>query len=327
MGFSSLHVCMESSDHTWLQGTISEECGMDSSSLGCGDNMVQCSSAITERRLRPPQEQAIKCPRCDSTHTKFCYYNNYSLSQPRYFCKTCRRYWTKGGTLRNIPVGGGCRKTKKVSSKKPINDHQTSPVIINQNQSHPVLSYPKDPQFSFPDVQFSHFLGTNNVGALGNSNFMEGKFNMGIVENPRPINFMESNKLEYGMVRSSARNYDFLENGDHMSGYNGLALNNNNYQGLGSPTFGGMLSLDGSIGNNVGTYIMDSCQRLVLPYGGGDSNLNSNSLIDVKPNPKVLSLEWHDQGCSDAEKLSSGYLNGSGSWSSGYGSSTTNPLI
>ncbi|MQL76680.1 hypothetical protein Taro_009069 [Colocasia esculenta] len=65
--------------------------------------------------VRPP-EQGLKCPRCDSPNTKFCYYNNYSLAQPRYFCKTCRRYWTKGGALRNVPVGGGCRKSKKSKS-------------------------------------------------------------------------------------------------------------------------------------------------------------------------------------------------------------------
>ncbi|KAI5447977.1 dof zinc finger protein 3 [Lathyrus oleraceus] len=61
-----------------------------------------------------PQPQ--KCPRCDSFNTKFCYYNNYSLSQPRFFCKTCRRYWTQGGTLRNVPVGGGCRKGKRAKN-------------------------------------------------------------------------------------------------------------------------------------------------------------------------------------------------------------------
>ncbi|KAJ0081055.1 hypothetical protein Patl1_10673 [Pistacia atlantica] len=67
------------------------------------------------------QQQPQKCPRCESLNTKFCYYNNYSLSQPRYFCKTCRRYWTQGGTLRNVPVGGGCRKGKrtKTSSSDP----------------------------------------------------------------------------------------------------------------------------------------------------------------------------------------------------------------
>ncbi|XP_042416161.1 dof zinc finger protein DOF3.6-like isoform X2 [Zingiber officinale] len=61
----------------------------------------------------PQPEPGLKCPRCDSSHTKFCYFNNYSLSQPRHFCKTCRRYWTRGGALRNIPVGGGCRRNKR----------------------------------------------------------------------------------------------------------------------------------------------------------------------------------------------------------------------
>lgn len=65
---------------------------------------------------QPPPQPLQSCPRCDSTNTKFCYYNNYSLSQPRYFCKTCRRYWTQGGTLRNVPVGGGCRKGKRAKT-------------------------------------------------------------------------------------------------------------------------------------------------------------------------------------------------------------------
>ncbi|XP_035544155.1 LOW QUALITY PROTEIN: dof zinc finger protein DOF3.5-like [Juglans regia] len=57
------------------------------------------------------------CPRCGSCNTKFCYYNNYSLTQPRYFCKgCCRMYWTKGGSLRNVPVGGGCRKNRRGKS-------------------------------------------------------------------------------------------------------------------------------------------------------------------------------------------------------------------
>ncbi|KAK9269902.1 hypothetical protein L1049_025475 [Liquidambar formosana] len=63
----------------------------------------------------PPEAEHLACPRCNSTNTKFCYYNNYNLSQPRHFCKSCRRYWTQGGTLRNIPVGGGSRKNSKRS--------------------------------------------------------------------------------------------------------------------------------------------------------------------------------------------------------------------
>ncbi|KAI0513999.1 hypothetical protein KFK09_010031 [Dendrobium nobile] len=74
---------------------------------------VQWPQQVVERKVRPHREQALNCPRCKSTNTKFCYYNNYSLSQPRYFCKSCRRYWTEGGSLRNVPVGGGSRKNNK----------------------------------------------------------------------------------------------------------------------------------------------------------------------------------------------------------------------
>ncbi|XP_076915289.1 uncharacterized protein LOC143574585 isoform X1 [Bidens hawaiensis] len=69
-----------------------------------------------KKNIRPQKPQALNCPRCNSAHTKFCYYNNYSLSQPRYFCKTCRRYWTDGGSLRNVPVGGGSRRNNRSSS-------------------------------------------------------------------------------------------------------------------------------------------------------------------------------------------------------------------
>ncbi|MCL7025478.1 hypothetical protein MKW94_017457 [Papaver nudicaule] len=74
------------------------------------------TTTSTVATLKPPAEHALKCPRCDSSNTKFCYYNNYSLTQPRHFCKTCRRYWTRGGALRNVPIGGGCRKNKKSTS-------------------------------------------------------------------------------------------------------------------------------------------------------------------------------------------------------------------
>ncbi|PIN25348.1 hypothetical protein CDL12_01911 [Handroanthus impetiginosus] len=91
-----------------------------------------------ERKIRPQKEQALNCPRCNSTNTKFCYYNNYSLSQPRYFCKTCRRYWTEGGSLRNIPVGGGSRKNKRSSSSSL----SSSSSSISTNPSSSMSSSP-----------------------------------------------------------------------------------------------------------------------------------------------------------------------------------------
>ncbi|CAL5409979.1 unnamed protein product [Camellia sinensis] len=63
---------------------------------------------ITDKR----PDKIIPCPRCKSMETKFCYFNNYNVNQPRHFCKGCQRYWTAGGALRNVPVGAGRRKAK-----------------------------------------------------------------------------------------------------------------------------------------------------------------------------------------------------------------------
>ncbi|KAL6213987.1 hypothetical protein ACLB2K_013425 [Fragaria x ananassa] len=88
------------------------------------EQMLQCQSGqplimnSQKPSWKPHVEIAPNCPRCASSNTKFCYYNNYSLSQPRYFCKGCRRYWTKGGSLRNVPVGGGCRKNRRSRSAR-----------------------------------------------------------------------------------------------------------------------------------------------------------------------------------------------------------------
>lgn len=61
-------------------------------------------------------KEPLKCPRCESTNTKFCYYNNYNKSQPRHFCKGCKRYWTQGGLFRNLPIGGGRKNKLKITS-------------------------------------------------------------------------------------------------------------------------------------------------------------------------------------------------------------------
>ncbi|KAL1560193.1 dof zinc finger protein 4-like [Salvia divinorum] len=91
--------------------------------LDWGQTFLQSAAAETSkpppsRRQQQPQAEALKCPRCASTNTKFCYYNNYNKSQPRHFCKSCKRHWTKGGTLRNILVGGA-RKNKRPRVSKP----------------------------------------------------------------------------------------------------------------------------------------------------------------------------------------------------------------
>ncbi|KAL6841247.1 hypothetical protein ACP4OV_028765 [Aristida adscensionis] len=85
------------------------------------------NDAEAPRRARPQADAPVRCPRCNSTNTKFCYYNNFSLSQPRYFCKACRRYWTMGGSLRGVPVGGGSRKNKRSPSSAASSSASVAP--------------------------------------------------------------------------------------------------------------------------------------------------------------------------------------------------------
>ncbi|XP_051183098.1 cyclic dof factor 1 [Lolium perenne] len=75
----------------------------------------QDDTANQKEKLKKP-DKILPCPRCSSMDTKFCYYNNYNINQPRHFCKNCQRYWTAGGAMRNVPVGAGRRKSKSITA-------------------------------------------------------------------------------------------------------------------------------------------------------------------------------------------------------------------
>uniref|UniRef100_A0A5B6YNW3 Dof-type domain-containing protein n=1 Tax=Davidia involucrata TaxID=16924 RepID=A0A5B6YNW3_DAVIN len=76
----------------------------------------QSDTNNSEQKTLKKPDKILPCPRCNSMDTKFCYYNNYNINQPRHFCKSCQRYWTAGGTMRNVPVGAGRRKNKNSAS-------------------------------------------------------------------------------------------------------------------------------------------------------------------------------------------------------------------
>ncbi|OAY35364.1 dof zinc finger protein DOF3.4 [Manihot esculenta] len=110
--------------------------------------MLSDSSTETRRLTKtqnpgapPPEQEHLPCPRCDSTNTKFCYYNNYNFSQPRHFCKSCRRYWTHGGTLRDIPVGGGTRKNAK-RSRTAATATMVGPITSTTSDNLPLPATP-----------------------------------------------------------------------------------------------------------------------------------------------------------------------------------------
>ncbi|KAL3513169.1 hypothetical protein ACH5RR_025886 [Cinchona calisaya] len=76
----------------------------------------QSDTTNSQQNILKKPDKILPCPRCNSMDTKFCYYNNYNFNQPRHFCKSCQRYWTAGGTMRNVPVGAGRRKNKNSAS-------------------------------------------------------------------------------------------------------------------------------------------------------------------------------------------------------------------
>ncbi|WVZ58933.1 hypothetical protein U9M48_009149 [Paspalum notatum var. saurae] len=103
-------------------------------------------AASLREKLKKP-DKVLPCPRCSSMDTKFCYFNNYNVNQPRHFCKNCQRYWTAGGAMRNVPVGAGRRKNKHAAASHFF--HRVRAVLpdaaaagpLNTNGGGTVLSF------------------------------------------------------------------------------------------------------------------------------------------------------------------------------------------
>ncbi|URD73578.1 Zinc finger protein [Musa troglodytarum] len=232
-----MQIFMDSSD--WLKSIVREDGGTDFSSTP--GELLSCSRLpVGERRLRPQQEQVLKCPRCDSTHTKFCYYNNYSLSQPRYFCKTCRRYWTKGGALRNVPVGGGCRKNKRPAAKKVAEPHRQ-----------PAFSLPGETDLhSFNGAQPPQFPLLTEIP--GNLNFAECKYDSVLGSFSSGLHPMDT---KCGAMQGTSRSFVFMNEGDICPR---VAT-----QGFPSDDNTRKVFMDG----RSQAALMQACQRLEDPFG------------------------------------------------------------
>ncbi|KAM1576196.1 hypothetical protein ACFX10_032543 [Malus domestica] len=200
-----------------------------------GSGSIRPGSMADRARMAniPLPEQALKCPRCESTNTKFCYFNNYSLTQPRHFCKTCRRYWTRGGALRNVPVGGGCRRNKR--SKGTSSSASKSPASSSDQ-----------PTGSASSSGHAN-LGLNNNSAAGSAD----NDNMMMSPQIPPLRFMSSfptdMALNFGMMNNNnSSNYGIGDlSGFHQMG-SGLGASGGslfNFQQQ-TPSFPFMAGLD-----------------------------------------------------------------------------------
>ncbi|KAK2644118.1 hypothetical protein Ddye_019313 [Dipteronia dyeriana] len=161
MGLSSKQVSRDGVG--WNQALLQ----VDHQQLPKPPSMKRQQLTTTNQQHQAAAEPPLKCPRCESTNTKFCYYNNYNKTQPRHFCKACKRHWTKGGTLRNVPVGGG-RKNKRIKTSNTstttggsnINNNNNNRVNksthlglqCHQQQQHSIISRMNNPgNFVFGD--------------------------------------------------------------------------------------------------------------------------------------------------------------------------------
>ncbi|CAN6304304.1 unnamed protein product [Urochloa humidicola] len=120
-----------------------------------------------------------QCPRCASHDTKFCYYNNYNTSQPRHFCRACRRYWTLGGSLRNVPIGGSTRKRPRLAHHHHNHSpaaRRTAPIFagLGLGGALPAMPPPPSSSSSSQAAAASGLLGSLfALGAVGSS-LLEG---------------------------------------------------------------------------------------------------------------------------------------------------------
>lgn len=199
----------------------------DDQGIGFVTPMEAGSNPTLERRPKPQRERVLNCPRCNSTDTKFCYYNNYSFSQPRHFCKTCRRYWTAGGSLRNVPVGGGSRKNKRSSSSSGLSmnltdlntpcfpdqsavssDHNPNSTIHHEYHRDLKLAYPPNyteskisSSSSASSSEFNSFMGMPAAASNSNANATCQSGNILLQEPKKTLDFSSSDGFENNGAR------------------------------------------------------------------------------------------------------------------------------
>lgn len=68
---------------TTIENGNCHQLGLSAPTWQVEESPVALNPSVVPPPPPPPPTKLLHCPRCDSTNTKFCYYNNYSLMQPR----------------------------------------------------------------------------------------------------------------------------------------------------------------------------------------------------------------------------------------------------
>uniref|UniRef100_A0ACD6A3C5 Uncharacterized protein n=1 Tax=Avena sativa TaxID=4498 RepID=A0ACD6A3C5_AVESA len=149
---------------------------MAATDMACLQQQQQLMQPAAVPNPNTPSGAREQCPRCASHDTKFCYYNNYNTSQPRHFCRACRRYWTLGGSLRNVPIGGSTRKRLRPAPQQGFR----RPAIHFGAPPPPPMPAPQAQPHSQQSQHTGGLLGS--LFALGGAPLLEGRvgFDLGL---------------------------------------------------------------------------------------------------------------------------------------------------
>ncbi|CDY64622.1 BnaCnng44400D [Brassica napus] len=206
---------------------------------GAGNDNNTATTMESTRKARP--QEKVNCPRCNATNTKFCYYNNYSLTQPRYFCKGCRRYWTEGGSLRNVPVGGSSRKNKRSSTPLASPSNPKLPdlnppfffatqIPNKSSKDLNLLSFPVMQDHHHGMSQFLHMpkVENNNTSSSIYASSSHGASSRGM-NTLLPGQMMDSNSVLYSSLGIPTM-------ADYKQSNNNLSFSIDHHQGIGHNT-------------------------------------------------------------------------------------------
>ncbi|XP_071709454.1 dof zinc finger protein DOF1.4-like [Rutidosis leptorrhynchoides] len=294
------------------------------------------NSIAPQNQPQQRQQPILKCPRCESLNTKFCYYNNYSLSQPRHFCKSCKRYWTRGGTLRNVPVGGGCRRNKRI--KRTFTNTTTNSTTTDQDATTSVTFAQNLNPSSNPNLDPPHSFSKNLkplYGLLQENPNKYTRFNTSVsrydLVQPRMIN---STRLGFSSSDHGGQNMENLIRLPVLSSDHGdtLVAHNSNSQISSYPSlFNGSsinsCTMDPTMASDLSSSLQPQSRFIAFGTNGGhgvSSLLNNvqmegtkgspnwnNCFIDQSDHNQIKALEsfdpssfqWTTTGVDDGEWL------------------------
>ncbi|KAG6641179.1 hypothetical protein CIPAW_09G055100 [Carya illinoinensis] len=90
-----------------------------------GDGLDWSRAFLQDQTTLEPPKTTLELPKTPPILRRQQQQNQQQQSEPLKCPRACKRHWTKGGTLRNVPVGGG-RKNKRLKKSSTATSASTS---------------------------------------------------------------------------------------------------------------------------------------------------------------------------------------------------------